>query len=308
VSLDRRRFLRNAGAMAAAAALPVREASAGAKAPPRRFETPADLARYTRLSRLAQPLVMAHRGGYKPHVPGYPENSLVSARRVLATGPAMIEVDIRRTRDGVMVPLHDATLDRETTGSGPVDAIRFADFRKLQRRDATGAATEVPTESLADFLDWSADGALLWLDTKDIDPVELVALIRDRRAEARVIVSAYGRAALEAYQAETEALVHFVPLIPAQGLATLADVNAAGLDDARMIGFAGYYVPDVAATQAMRERDIPALLGLDRGDGRLRADQLDPLLYRRAVETGFPMLNTDHYAEVLAILGISGWA
>ena len=55
--------------------------------------------------------------------------------------------------------------------------------------------------------------------------------------------------------------------------ATLADVNAAGLDDDRMIGFAGYYLPDIAASEAMRERDIPALLDLGRGDGRLRLGQ-----------------------------------
>ena len=307
MSPDRRRFLRAAAALPLAALA----GTAGSGSPPahrKHFDSPAALAAYTRRSRLSQPLLMAHRAGYKPHVPGYPECHLVSAREVMATGPAMIEVDIRRTRDGVMVPLHDVTLDRETTGSGPVRDIAFADFRRLRMRDGTGAATDLAPDSLEAFLDWSAEGALLWLDTKDVDPAELVALIRDRDAASRVIVSAYGRATLEAYQAETRELVHFVPLIPEQGLATLADVNAAGLDDDRMIGFAGYYLPDIAVSEAMRERDIPALLDLGRGDGRLRPDQLDPFLYRRAVAAGFPMLNTDHYASVLGFLDIREWA
>lgn len=296
--------------LSAAALLALRPDLASAQPAPivRRFATPADLAAYTRLSALSQPLIMAHRAGYKPHAVGYPECSLVSAQRVVETGPAMIEVDVRRTGDGVMVPLHDETLDRETTGTGPVSGITFAAFKALRLRDATGEPTDIAPDGFEDFLDWSRNGALLWLDTKDVDPAELVALIRDKGAEARVIVSAYGRETLEAYQAQTQDLVHFVPLIAPLGLATMEDVNAAGLDDGRMIGFAGYYVPDVANTEAMRERDVPAVLDLNRLDQRVPPDRLDPMVYERAVATGFPMLNTDQYAAVMAILGLRDWA
>ncbi|MEO0912146.1 MAG: glycerophosphodiester phosphodiesterase family protein [Pseudomonadota bacterium] len=300
--MHRRTFLASAAALAATPAWPETRTYI------KRFASPAELATYTRLSNLTQPLLMAHRAGYKPFKPGYPECSLVSAQAVIETGPAMIEVDIRRTKDGVMIPVHDKTLDRETTGTGPVNEITFAEFRRLKLRDATGAPTNIAPNSFEEFLDWGANGALLWLDTKDVDPAELVALIQDRGAEACVIVSAYGRETLEAYQAETQDLVHFVPLIEPLGLSTLEEVNAAGLDDARMIGFAGYYMPDIANAEAMRERDIPALLDLNRGDQRIAPTRLDPFLYERAVATGFPMFNTDQYAAVLRLLGITDWA
>lgn len=307
--MNRRDFLTTAAATTVLATGLAGRALAESKTFVKTFATPQELSRYTRLSNLTQPLLMAHRSGYKPHVPGFPECNLVSAQKVIETGPAMIEVDIRRTRDGIMVPLHDTTLDRETTGSGPVSEITFAEFRNLRMRDDTGAETGIAPNSFEEFMDWSAQtGALLWLDTKDVDPAELVALIRDRDAMARVIVSAYGRQTLESYLAETEDLIHFVPLIADLGLPTLQEVSAAGLKDANMIGFAGYYTPDIGPTEEMRERDIPALLDLNRGDRPLREEQLDGRYYKRAVETGFPMFNTDHYAGALKLLEIRDWA
>lgn len=60
----------------------------------------------------------------------------------------MIEADVRRTRDDCLVMLHDATLDRTTSGSGPVAAINFADLRALDAGSWFGppfAGQRVPT-------------------------------------------------------------------------------------------------------------------------------------------------------------------
>lgn len=73
--------------------------------------------------------VFAHRGGAGLA----PENTLAAFDRGLALGADGLELDIRLSRDGVVVAHHDATLDRTTDGTGPV-ADRTAD--ELARADA----------------------------------------------------------------------------------------------------------------------------------------------------------------------------
>jgi glycerophosphoryl diester phosphodiesterase len=67
-------------------------------------------------------LVIGHRGA----AGSAPENTLPSFDLALAQGAAAIELDIRLTADGVPVVLHDPTLERTTSGSGPLRAIRLS--------------------------------------------------------------------------------------------------------------------------------------------------------------------------------------
>jgi len=61
-----------------------------------------------------RPMLIAHRG----FSGRYPENTLRSFREALKLPVDGIELDIRRTRDGVLVVIHDETVDRTTFGSG----------------------------------------------------------------------------------------------------------------------------------------------------------------------------------------------
>jgi glycerophosphoryl diester phosphodiesterase len=49
-----------------------------------------------------------------------PENTLESLRQAVALGVDAVEFDLRVSRDGALVMIHDETLDRTTNGSGPV--------------------------------------------------------------------------------------------------------------------------------------------------------------------------------------------
>ena len=78
-----------------------------------------------------RPLSIAHRG----HSIAYPENTLDAYRKAIEFGVEMIECDVNITRDGKLIMLHDATLDRTTSGSGRVSA---ATWDEIQRLDAGG--------------------------------------------------------------------------------------------------------------------------------------------------------------------------
>ncbi|GAB4050183.1 glycerophosphodiester phosphodiesterase family protein [Spirosoma litoris] len=63
-----------------------------------------------------QPAVSAHRGNSQLA----PENTLATFREVLRMQVDFIEIDVRTTQDGQLVILHDGSLNRTTTGSGPI--------------------------------------------------------------------------------------------------------------------------------------------------------------------------------------------
>ena len=82
--------------------------------------------------------VAAHRGGALL----WPENSLLAFRNAIALGADYLEFDVHLSRDGEVVVIHDPTLDRTTSGGGPVRDRSLAELRALRLRDGTGGVTE----------------------------------------------------------------------------------------------------------------------------------------------------------------------
>jgi glycerophosphoryl diester phosphodiesterase len=126
-----------------------------------------------------RPLVFAHRGGSRLR----PENTLAAFEHALALGVDGLELDVRLSRDGEVVVIHDAALDRTTDTSGMV-ADRTA--RELERVDAafSFAAEEgyplrgrrIGIARLADVL--SATRSLpLIVELKGTDPAISVAAV-----------------------------------------------------------------------------------------------------------------------------------
>jgi glycerophosphoryl diester phosphodiesterase len=60
-----------------------------------------------------------------------PENTLAGVRRAIGAGATVAEIDARTTKDGVLVCLHDAELDRTTDGRGKLADLTLADVKKL---------------------------------------------------------------------------------------------------------------------------------------------------------------------------------
>lgn len=71
--------------------------------------------------------IIAHRG----HKVGAPEQTAAAFRLAAELGATILEADLRFTRDGVPVMLHDPTLNRTTSGQGPLEAVDWADIALL---------------------------------------------------------------------------------------------------------------------------------------------------------------------------------
>lgn len=71
--------------------------------------------------------VAAHRGWRSK----YPENTMEAFKAAIELGVDQIETDVRITKDGELVLIHDATVDRTTDGSGTVCELTLAELKKL---------------------------------------------------------------------------------------------------------------------------------------------------------------------------------
>lgn len=81
---------------------------------------------YSRADERPQPLIVAHRGLLR-HAP---ENTLANFRACLELRLGF-EFDVQRTKDGVLVCLHDETVDRTTNGTGAIADLTWHDVRQL---------------------------------------------------------------------------------------------------------------------------------------------------------------------------------
>ncbi len=73
------------------------------------------------------PQIVAHRGASTER----PECTLSALRRAIELGATAVEIDIRTSKDHVLFLLHDATLDRTTSGAGLASALTIAELKKL---------------------------------------------------------------------------------------------------------------------------------------------------------------------------------
>ncbi len=112
-------------------------------------------------------LIAAHRGGYaRDREQGAPENTVANVDVAVAAGFDLYETDIRRTRDGVFVVVHDDTLDRETNGTGPVEELTLEEVKKLKKRYRDGSLSDEPVATLEELLSAGRDRILFKADPK----------------------------------------------------------------------------------------------------------------------------------------------
>lgn len=126
---------------------------------------------------------VAHRGGI---VPGYPENTLAAFAQAIEHGAGVIEIDLRATRDGEIVVIHDETVNRTTDGRGRVDEMTSAELSALD----AGNGQRIPTyEEVLEFV--AGKDVDLLLDIKQgpgLDKREVVRVTYEHGAASNVIV------------------------------------------------------------------------------------------------------------------------
>jgi glycerophosphoryl diester phosphodiesterase len=89
-------------------------------------------------------IVVSHRGDWRYA----PENSLAAVQRCIDLGVDIVEIDVRLTKDGHLVAMHDLTVDRTTNGKGKLSEMTLDEIKKLRLKNACGvkgSRQQVPT-------------------------------------------------------------------------------------------------------------------------------------------------------------------
>lgn len=106
-------------------------------------------------------LIAAHRGGHLT----VPENSLACIDEAIRAGADIAELDVRETKDGVMVLMHDKNLDRTTTGKGALGDLTYAETQQLYLTHQ-GKPTPYRIPTFREALAYAKDRVIMDIDFK----------------------------------------------------------------------------------------------------------------------------------------------
>jgi len=192
----------------------------------------------------------------------------------------------------VLVLMHDETLDRTTTGSGPVQEQTLRELRALRLIAPAGDTTRYRVPTAAEALAWAEGRAVLQLDVKeDVPRPQVVDLLRRMEALDRALVITYTRADAQWYHRRLPDLVLSV------SAETRAEARAytRRIDTSRLLAFAGVGEPNPAVVRAFAERDVPVAVGTF-GELDQAARRRGLVVYRDLFRQGVGIIATDQTA------------
>jgi glycerophosphoryl diester phosphodiesterase len=251
-----------------------------------------------RFSPDAFPAIVAHRGASSTR----PENTLTSFEEAVRLGARIVEFDVRLSRDGVAVVMHDPRVERTTDGTGAVHELTSAELASLNAGSAD-APERVPM--LADVLDLLSGRAGVAIEIKNLpgepgfqdDGETLVevthAEIERRRFDGPVLLISFNPASIAASRsidADTPTGFLTTELVP--------PLDA--LEHARKAGHE-MVLPAVTALLAAGDSFVEEAHAAGVRVGTWTVDDQDRV--RRLLEAGVDAITSNDPAMALAALG-----
>lgn len=179
---------------------------------------------------IAERIVAAHRGASRLA----PENTVAAFEAAMASGAVALELDVQLTSDDELVVIHDASLDRTTSGHGAVRSLNAAEINGLDAGawfSPEFAGERIPT--LDQVLESTKGRARLNIELKDTrtDRIaeRVIETVRAHDAIDRVVVMSFDLdAVLAAKHRAPDCVV--LPIVSQPLLDPLGFVQSTGLD------------------------------------------------------------------------------
>jgi glycerophosphoryl diester phosphodiesterase len=111
------------------------------------------------------------------------ENSMTAIKEAINAKIDLVEMDVRRSSDGVLVLMHDATIDRTTTGTGAVNATTYSNLSKVKLKTyRSGAITTDTIPVFKDVLEFCKNKIFIVIDIdENKSPVsEVLNIVKER--------------------------------------------------------------------------------------------------------------------------------
>jgi len=130
-------------------------------------------------------VVIAHRGSHLK----VPENTLAAYENAIKEGADYVEVDLRTTKDGHLVIMHDASISRMTGMNGLIKDLNYSDISNLKLKPAVkGDSTTYRIPEFADVLNVCKGRINIYLDFKEADVEKTYSLLKEYRMQNNVVV------------------------------------------------------------------------------------------------------------------------
>lgn len=233
--------------------------------------------------------VIAHRGGKAIA----PENTLAAFKKAIELGADYVEIDVRATKDGKLVLMHDRTVDRTTNGKGAVKDLDFATIRSLDagsKFSAQYTGERVPT--LEETLALCRNKIHIYLDHKEAPTPQVLAALKRYKMEKQVVVYNGTEDLLE-----WKRLAPHIPVMPSLpdeyrkpgGVAEYLKALPAEVLDGNLVEWTQELVAQAHAAGA--KVYVDNLGPNDSPDG-----------FRKAIAMGVDGIQTDHPDQLLTVL------
>jgi len=266
-------------------------------------DSPEGLRRLFRYDGERIPVVSAHRGGA---LAGYPENCIGTFEHTLQHTFSILEVDLRRSKDGRIVLHHDATLERTTTGTGRVADRTLPELKELRLKDKYGRVTDFRMPTLDQALEWARGKTILILDKKDV-PVEVcVEKIEEHGAVAYAMIMAYSFQDIQKCHSLNQEVMMEAMIGNRRRFRAFDETRVPW---SRIVAFVGHEPPkDRGLIEMIHAKGASCMAGTSRNlDGRIPGADEPELAslkarYRSRLDLGIDLIETDYPAQVGVLL------
>jgi glycerophosphoryl diester phosphodiesterase len=259
-----------------------------------------------------QPLVMAHQGGDGER----PSNTMSAFTHAVEIGVDVLEMDIHSTSDGVLVVIHDATIERTTDGEGRISDMTFAQLQTFDAAyhwptldDEEGSpiddfpyrGTGVTIPALEEVLRAFPD-LLVNIEIKQRTPSiaqPLCDLLRETEMTEQALVVSFDGATLREFRADCPEVATAAAQDEVTPFVLLAQVGLTGAYQPTAFAFQvperaqGLTVLSMASVDAVQSRNVAV--------HAWTINQIDEM--QRMIKYGVDGIITDYPSEVLRLLG-----
>lgn len=159
-------------------------------------------------------MVIAHRGDWR----NAPENSLQAFQNCINQDVDVIEIDVSETKDGELIVIHDATLNRTTNGTGKVSDHTLKDIKSLRLRAGNNVLTRHEVPSLEEVFALTKGKILIQVDKWPAVREKVLALARKYDCLNQLIFrSTASSEKVKALFGEDLYQVNYIPVVTAKG-------------------------------------------------------------------------------------------
>lgn len=127
-------------------------------------------------------LVAAHRGAHN----GNSENSISSIKHAIEIGVDIVELDVRVSKDGVTVLMHDGTIDRTTDGKGKVEDYTLEELKKFRLKTWYGSVSDEQIPTFEEALQLVKGKIMVDIDIKTSDVKAIVDAVKKTETQNEV--------------------------------------------------------------------------------------------------------------------------